>query len=392
MDVVSHKDMFAVGAKPAARISYAATVAKSIQNITDCVETPVNKGGYIAITINQEVYEQQIAMCQNALIARIILYKGESPWKLVELKKKLTEVWGIQTSWKLISLGRGYYQKTTNSQIWVRFYKLPWEYWHPKILTSIAKGIGAPLKIDNATSTAEFGHYARILIDVDLSTSLPESLLIEQIGKSFFIDVVYENLPAFCSSCSNIGHFARECRLNIDSAHKDLDKPVAPTKTWKPKNKSSDILIDNVFKHLQSDLQRADNEIDKQPQEEIFQSANGLDIQLQEKITGCDETNIELIHDDSIVDNNAPSKTNLQDIDEENNSMTTNQAINEAMNQQKDVVDIVLPKEVTKSWADKVEEDEAWTTVTRRKTQVKQDKYKVTLSRRNARKPDKLNL
>ena len=42
-------------------------------------------------------------------------------------------------------------QKSTNAQIWVRFYSLPREYWHPKILASIAKGIGIPLKIDKGT-------------------------------------------------------------------------------------------------------------------------------------------------------------------------------------------------------------------------------------------------
>ena len=30
-------------------------------------------------------------------------------------------------------------QKSTNTQIWVRFYKLSWEYWHPKLLASIAQ-------------------------------------------------------------------------------------------------------------------------------------------------------------------------------------------------------------------------------------------------------------
>ena len=48
--------------------------------------------GYIAIKIDQDIYEQQLAFCQYALIARIILAKGESPWKLDDLKRKLTSV------------------------------------------------------------------------------------------------------------------------------------------------------------------------------------------------------------------------------------------------------------------------------------------------------------
>ena len=47
-------------------------------------------------------------------------------------------------------------QKSTTTQIWVRFYKLPWEYWHHLILTDIAKGIGTPLRIDNNTLNGAF--------------------------------------------------------------------------------------------------------------------------------------------------------------------------------------------------------------------------------------------
>ncbi|KAF3457448.1 hypothetical protein FNV43_RR02106 [Rhamnella rubrinervis] len=42
-------------------------------------------------------------------------------------------------------------QKSTNAQIWVRFYNLSWEFWHPHILMDLARGIGAPLKFDHST-------------------------------------------------------------------------------------------------------------------------------------------------------------------------------------------------------------------------------------------------
>ena len=75
-----------------------------------------------------------------------------------------------------------------------------------EILASIASGVGVPIKIDTVTMNDELGHYARILVDVDLLTSLPKNLLVERIGKIFFIDLVYENMPSFCNLCSNIGH------------------------------------------------------------------------------------------------------------------------------------------------------------------------------------------
>ena len=58
----------------------------------------------------------------------------------------------------------------------------------------IACGVGVPLKIDNATINGDLGHFARLLIEVDLSTDLPDTLTLERIGKSSFVDVIYENL------------------------------------------------------------------------------------------------------------------------------------------------------------------------------------------------------
>ena len=105
----------------------------------------------------------------------------------------------MTNTWKLISLGRGYYsvilkfssektsvwsrgsialkpgilrlqpwqpdfdpmaQKSSNSHIWVRFYKLPWELWDGQILADIAKNISVPLRIDRATLDGDFGHVA----------------------------------------------------------------------------------------------------------------------------------------------------------------------------------------------------------------------------------------
>ena len=64
-------------------------------NLKNKNSVPTNKGGYIAIKINQELYEQQFLVCKHALIARVILSKGETPWKLADLKRKISQIWGI---------------------------------------------------------------------------------------------------------------------------------------------------------------------------------------------------------------------------------------------------------------------------------------------------------
>lgn len=47
---------------------------------------------------------------------------------------------------------------------------------------------------DRATRDGLFGHYARILVEVDLS-DIPTSILVEREGYSFSIGIHYENLP-----------------------------------------------------------------------------------------------------------------------------------------------------------------------------------------------------
>ncbi|EEF41127.1 hypothetical protein RCOM_0977490 [Ricinus communis] len=105
-------------------------------------------------------------------------------------------------------------QKSMNTQLWMRLYKLSWFYWHPRILTEIARSIGIPLRIDHATLKDDLGHYARILIDVYLSHELPSTLMIEREGKKLWIETSYKNLPTFRHTCQSIGHESYECHHN----------------------------------------------------------------------------------------------------------------------------------------------------------------------------------
>lgn len=46
---------------------------------------------------------------------------------------------------------------------------LPQEYWRPEILFEIAGGIGVPISLDDATVNRSFGHYDRVLVDLNLA-------------------------------------------------------------------------------------------------------------------------------------------------------------------------------------------------------------------------------
>ena len=72
--------------------------------------------------------------------------------------------------------------------------------------------MGTPLVIDNLTLKHLFGHYARILGDIDFSRKLIYEIVVEREGFAFTVVVAYEWLPDFCSHCQNIGHDVTVCR------------------------------------------------------------------------------------------------------------------------------------------------------------------------------------
>lgn len=170
------------------------------------------------------------------------------------MRKKLSVLWKEIGRWGVTSIGKGYYefsftfvedmrrvrstgswnlnpsilklfawskdfspsiQQQATTQVWIRILGLSQEYWRPKILFAIASGVGTPICTDNITCKSmlerSFGHYARVLIDLNLNEELCHRILVERKGYAFFVDVEYENLPDFCSYCKCTGHYFEIC-------------------------------------------------------------------------------------------------------------------------------------------------------------------------------------
>ena len=81
-------------------------------------------------------------------------------------------------------------QHQTQAQIWIRLMDFPRAYWKENTLREISGSIRTPLIIDSATQNRHFGHYARILIDMDLSKHIFEGVLAEREGYAFNVEVV----------------------------------------------------------------------------------------------------------------------------------------------------------------------------------------------------------
>jgi len=102
--------------------------------------------------------------------------------------------------------------KNSHAQVWIRLMALPQEYWMEQTLREIASAVGTPLVLDNATLKRLFGHYARILVDIDFSKKIFHEIIVEREGASYPVEVVYERIPEFCSHCQTLGHDVTNCR------------------------------------------------------------------------------------------------------------------------------------------------------------------------------------
>lgn len=126
-------------------------------------------------------------------------------------------------------------QRQTHTQVWIRLWELPQEYWMERTLYEIAGAIRTPLLIDNVTKNRLFGHYAKVLMDLDLSENLFYEVMVEQEGYAFPVEIEYEGLPDFCTYCKSIGHNITSCWW-LHPKKSDKEEKVLPINKGKKLN------------------------------------------------------------------------------------------------------------------------------------------------------------
>lgn len=81
---------------------------------------------------------------------------------------------------------------------------------------AIASSIGTLICMDEETNRSMFersyGHFYRILVELDLTSRIRDNILVERSNFSFFVNVVYENMPDFSDHCKIIGYNVGNCR------------------------------------------------------------------------------------------------------------------------------------------------------------------------------------
>ncbi|KAK2638286.1 hypothetical protein Ddye_026081 [Dipteronia dyeriana] len=237
--------------------SYAQAISSAITPVSSA---PKKKGDYVTIKVNPKAYEERLKLYSYSLIGRVILLKGEEPWKGIRPLHLKHGTLRLQPWTQNFNPNT---QRTTNAQIWVRFYDLPWKFWHPQILLDMARGIEIPLKFDRATLEGDYGHFTHMLIDVDLSKPLPDSIMIEVGDDCLFPTLFFKNVPSFCSVCCSIGHSATSCHHatrftgNITAEPNDKIPERGRSKIrqeYRPKHKSRDVPTSRVFETIKSGI------------------------------------------------------------------------------------------------------------------------------------------
>ncbi|XP_009605837.2 uncharacterized protein [Nicotiana tomentosiformis] len=130
---------------------------------------------------------------------------------------------GAEHQYRVFSWTIGFNPKeeTTMAVVWISLPNLSPELFARKSLLSIASPVGKPIAIDKATQVKFRPSTARVRVIVDLVAKLPQHIRLQHVdnesGKilEVFQEVVYDNLPGYCTVCKHQGHVESACRLLI---------------------------------------------------------------------------------------------------------------------------------------------------------------------------------
>ncbi|XP_042481339.1 uncharacterized protein LOC122061879 [Macadamia integrifolia] len=234
------------------RKSYATVTKKTLPDVED-LPNPIRVGSLTRVVIPQEAYEEKLETFSFALIGKVnfrfvsmddIRCEVVASWRLkgnvnlsplgkgfilfrFEKEGDMASIWRrgpIKVGGQIIRFQRWRPDFNINDTyshtklVWIRFPELPMEYWHERILLTMAKVAGRPVALDNKTLKATMGNYARVLVEMELNGVRVEEMQVErrQPGKEtifcFNQRIVYEDNMVRCFSCKKLGHHANQCR------------------------------------------------------------------------------------------------------------------------------------------------------------------------------------
>ena len=124
--------------------------------------------------------------------------------------------------------------------VWISFPNLRYHLYEGSALLNLAKSLGPPIQMDEATAKGTRPSKARVCIEFDCLVEPPTEIWVQvrsrDSGKNlsgYWQPVTFEKMPAYCTKCSHVGHHMDNCML--------LDNNVRPRQPLKhvetaPKN------------------------------------------------------------------------------------------------------------------------------------------------------------
>ncbi|GLT95398.1 hypothetical protein SLE2022_130820 [Rubroshorea leprosula] len=95
--------------------------------------------------------------------------------------------------------------------VWIQFPELHLSLWNPESLGKLASYVGVPIATDALTAKRQRVAYARMLVEMEITDTLPRVVPIIGPKGVFQQPVVFEWEPIRCGKCRNLGHEERKC-------------------------------------------------------------------------------------------------------------------------------------------------------------------------------------
>ncbi|KAB5551438.1 hypothetical protein DKX38_008749 [Salix brachista] len=137
--------------------------------------------------------------------------------------------------------------------VWISFPNLRYHLYEGSALLNLAKSLGPPIQMDEATAKGTRPSKARVCIEFDCLVEPPTKIWVQvrsrESGKNlsgYWQPVNFEKMPAYCTKCSHVGHHMVNCML-LDNNVKPRQPPkhveTAPKTDTKIANKGKSIQI-----------------------------------------------------------------------------------------------------------------------------------------------------
>ncbi|CAK8535762.1 unnamed protein product [Lathyrus sativus] len=110
--------------------------------------------------------------------------------------------------------------------IWVKLPQLPIVLWGDTSLNKIGSSLGNPIMTDECTANRLRVSYARILVEMDITKELPQTITIaDHEGEKIQQAIEYEWRPLFCNKCQKVGHSCEKPKVRKQWIPKHVKQP-----------------------------------------------------------------------------------------------------------------------------------------------------------------------